>query len=437
MQPRVGFISVGGELYDPGLIREVYKRCREALAGSSLEVIAGAPPILFSAGETRLAAERFRDKDIDLLLILFCSWAPEDILLQLANELPEISLLLWALTRPDQLVSSCGLLSAASNFKRQGRRFHHVLGDPGRETLSRIERISRACSVGRRLRRSRIGIVGYPPHGMIDVTFSEGDLLKIGPVLVHIDTIELLDAYERARPEEAEEVASRVGSSGCRINLAGEELVESARMYCGLRDLVMRYDLDALGVRCWPELREERKVPVCFGLSRLSDEGITGFCENDVNKAVVQLAMQWMTGLPAFLGDPSVIDFNANTMVIWHCGALGTRAASSNGEVRVERNVFSGRGVGMCFSLREGPVTVASLAGPVDGEFNFLACGGEALAGTPESGNQATVRFELPLNHLFDRMVENGMGHHLVVGSGDVVGELKDLAAELGLQSVL
>lgn len=437
MQAKVGFIPVWGEIYDADQIRQVYERCRGMLMSSPVHIIEAASADLSDTKKTHEAAALFREEDIDLLLVLFCSWAPENILLQLVNELPHVTLLLWAVNQPYHLVSPCGLLSAASNFKRQNRPFHYVLGDPVPETLRKIETVARSCMATKRLRRSRIGIVGYPTHGMIDVTFSEGDLLKLGPVLIHIDTLELLTAREEIDLENIQREVSRLQGTECEINLSEEELFESVGMYCGLKALVQKYDLTAIGVRCWPELREERKVPVCFGLSRLSDEGITGFCENDVNKAVVQSVLQWLTGLPAFLGDLSSLDFDTNTMVLWHCGALGAKAAANVRDVKVRRNVFSHRGAGMCFSLREGPVTVASLAGPVDGVFNFLVCSGVALKDEPESGNQARIRFELPLNQLFDEMVENGMGHHLVVGSGNVVGELEGLAVQLGLRSIL
>ena len=90
----------------------------------------------------------------------------------------------------------------------------------------------------------------------------------------------------------------------------------------------------------------------------------------------------------------------------------------------------------MCFSLREGPVTVASLAGPVGGSFNLFACGGEALRNAPDSGNQASIRLNMPLHGVLQRLVEHGMGHHLVAGHGDVVAELHGLAETLGMRII-
>jgi L-fucose isomerase-like protein len=384
----------------------------------------------------REAAALFRETDVDLMLVLFCSWVPEHILVQLTNELLHLPVLLWAVNQPDQLVSPCGLLSAASNFKKQGTSFFHILGDPNPETLAKIETVARSCTIAKRLRQSRIGIVGYPPSGMIDVTFSEADILTLGPVLIHIDTLDLLRTSEHVDQSCVEKEVASVRDSGWRVEIPEDELSESVMMYCGLKTLVREYDLSAIGVRCWPELREERKVPVCFGLACLSDEGIAGFCEGDVNKGVLQTVMQWLTGLPAFLADPSSFDFQSNTMELWHCGALGTKAASNKQEVTIKPNLFSRRGASMCFSFMEGPVTVASLAGPVEGSFNLLACSGVASYGEPESGNQTRIRFEIPLKQLFEEMVENGMGHHLIVGSGNVVEELKCFAMLAGLRFI-
>jgi len=226
MQAKVGFIPVSGEIYDADQIRQVYERCRAMLMSSPVHIIEAASADLSDTKKTRESAALFREKDIDLLLVLFCSWAPENILLQLVNELPHVPLLLWAVNQPYHLVSPCGLLSAASNLKRKNRSFYHVLGDPVPETLRKIETAARSCMAAKRLRQSRIGIVGYPPHGMVDVTFSEGDLLKLGPVLIHIDTLELLTVSEEIDPKNVKQEISRLQDTGCEINLSKDELCE-------------------------------------------------------------------------------------------------------------------------------------------------------------------------------------------------------------------
>ncbi|HEB31295.1 MAG TPA: hypothetical protein ENI15_10535 [Spirochaetes bacterium] len=437
MQPKVGFIPLGGSIYEAKQIEMVRADCLKTIQRSAVRLIEITQDVVVNTKKVSVISEQVRKENVDLLVILFCSWASEEIINFLSNELPHVTFLLWAVTKPSEMVSPCGLISAASNFKKSGRKFRYVLESTIQEAVRKIETAAKVSMVKRKLAAAKIGIVGYPPFGMIDVTFSEGDLAKIGPGLIHIDTLELLSRYEDTADENVRDIISSVVQEVGSVNVSNEELAESSRMYAALKSLVESFDLSAIGVRCWPELREERKIPVCFGLSRLCDEGIAGFCEDDVNKAVIQLIFQWLTDSPAFLGDPAEIDFEENIILLWHCGAAGMKIAGNIKDVRLESNVFSRRGACVNFSVREGPVTVASLAGPFNGEFNLLACKGEVLESKGQTGNQARISFEMPVRKILDTMISCGMGHHMVVCPGDVIEELRELSALMGFRHVL
>jgi L-fucose isomerase-like protein len=437
MRPTVGFIPLGADIYDPKEIEKVREDCLKTVRKSSVRLIEMTSEVVVNTADAAIISERVRKENVDLLLILYCSWAGEGIIHFISNELPHVPLLLWAVTKPPDMVSPCGLISAASNFKKSGRNFQYILEETEQESLRKIETAATVSLVKKRLASAKIGIIGYPPYGMIDVTFSEGELAGLGPGLVHIDTLELLSRYEGVPDEKSRDLISRIVKRAGEVNVSKDELLESSRMYLALKSLVKSFDLSAIGVRCWPELREVRKLPVCLGLSMLSDEGIVGFCEDDVNKAIVQLIFQWLSGSPAFLGDPAEIDFAENTILLWHCGAAGMKLAKNAKDVRLESNVFSRKGVCVSFPIREGPATIASLAGPFKGGFSILACKGRVLAGTGQTGNHAKIKFKLPLRKVLDAMIENGMGHHLVVCPGDVTGELIELSKLIGLHQVL
>ena len=58
--------------------------------------------------------------------------------------------------------------------------------------------------------------------------------------------------------------------------------------------VIKEHNLDALTIGCYPHLMGK----VCLAASLLADEGIPFACEGDINGAVGQLILTWLTGMP-------------------------------------------------------------------------------------------------------------------------------------------
>lgn len=80
---------------------------------------------------------------------------------------------------------------------------------------------------------------------------------------------------------------------------------------------------------------------------------------------------------------------------------------------------------------------MASISGPIDGEFKILFCTGKTIRTPSQKGNYAKVKFDVPLKKIIEVMTEEGMGHHLVVGLGDLTEELKHITTLLGFRQVM
>ena len=436
--PKVGFIPVKNTFFGFQLAEEAQKRAVNALRGLSLELVVASEEAVNRVEDAVKASRRCVEADVDVALIFFSSWANEEVPNAIASELADYPILLWSIPKPESLISPCGLISASSNLTRIGRKFGYVFGsidDP--ETLRRIESYARVCAAAKRLRRSRIGVVGYNCPGMIDVTFSEIEVKRLGPQLVHLSLAELLDRCESVDEgravKEVEELERRVGG----IEVGRESLINAVRMYYALRELSDEHKLDAITVRCWPELREQRGLIPCYGLSRLSDEGVMGACECDVLGAATQLIAYWLTGIPAFNGDFGAIYPEENAIQLWHCGAASTRLSESLSDIHVRSHAQVGVGVTLEFPLKPGRVTITRITRPVNGKFRILIAGGEVLRLSPEErGNPAKVRLDDPLESFLAALVKGGVEHHLIVAYGDIRKELFLLSDVLDLEPI-
>ena len=438
LSPKVGFIPVKNTFFGFQLAEEVRERAVNALKKLNLELVIASEEAVNRVDEAIEASRRCVEADVDVALIFFSSWANEEVPNAIVSELADYPILLWSIPKPESLISPCGLISASSNLRRLGKRFGYIFGsmdDP--ETLRRIESYARVCAAAKRLRRSRIGVVGYNCPGMIDVTFSEIEVKRLGPQIVHLSIADLLDRCESVDKGKAvrdvEELERRVGG----VEVSRESLINAVRMYYALRELSEEHKLDAITVRCWPELREQRGLIPCYGLSRLSDEGVIGTCECDVFGAATQLIGYWLTGIPPFNGDFGAIYPEENAIQLWHCGAASTRLSKDFSEIHVRSHAQVGVGVTLEFPLKPGRVTITRITRPMNGRFGILIAGGEALRLSPEErGNPAKIRLDDPLERYLDALVKGGVEHHLIMVYGDIRRELFMLSEVLDLEPI-
>ena len=64
-------------------------------------------------------------------------------------------------------------------------------------------------------------------------------------------------------------------------------------MYIALKRLVEAENLDAIAIRCWPELPRDYGQWPYLAVTRLADEGLPVACEGDVDGALTMLCCKF------------------------------------------------------------------------------------------------------------------------------------------------
>jgi len=447
LQPKVGFVALGAttEVFgvaNPEKAIEKLNTIRidilKQLKNLKIDIIDPANKTVTSAEELQEVIEKFKRERIDIVILLFCSWSHETLPLILATELISCPILIWALPEAAESASLCGVLATGSNMMRRGFCFDYLIGSAKDEkTINKVLKAAKVAAAVKKLQRSKIGIVGTPPPGMMDVICPEMEWGRIVHEIVHLDLTELLMRYKEIRAEKAEELAKQI-SKEIRVSpsITENELIDASRMYFALKEIVVSYRLDAITVRCFPELWE-LGLPICFAFSRLSDEGICTSCECDLKMAVTQLAIQWLTGLSSMNVDIGAINYEENSVFLFHCGAAGTKLAQSLGEIEIRRHPMSNGGVQVNLEMRRGKVTLAKLTDPFKGKFKMLIFTGEVVKSPPSFGNYALVKLDSPVSKVIDLFIKEQGGHHIAVTPGDIREELIELCHFLNVEAVL
>lgn len=356
-------------------------------------------------------------------------------------------MILWATPeRPgDGKVSSCSLVGHhlwASILRQAGHPFELAYGDPDVVKDDLLRAISLASTV-RRLRHSKIGVVGTHVPGFVDLAADPFLISKTFGMQMH--SLSLPQFIERVDNVPADVVEKDVAKSR-QLGLAqtggttppGDDVLRAdSRFYVSMTDLIKEAGLQALALQCWPELPNVLGQWPYFAVSRLSAEGQAVSIEGDVDGAISSY-MGALLGIgPGFLTD--WLEHDDESIFFWHpgmapldmCNDIGSECGPTLGEH------FNGKRPSVVDGpiKTEGPVTITRLW-RCDNNYHLTAFEGMAVPPRRQvSGNSLLVEVDGKSVHSrFDHLIHAGMPHHVIVHFGRHSDTLRRMARLLSLE---
>jgi L-fucose isomerase-like protein len=436
--PKLGLVTCVHPYYELPAVTRHRDAALEGLREAGCEVV--APPIPRSAQEAVEIAEGLKRAGVDLALLFFCTWVAEEIPLALAREAGTLPLMLWALPYLDRDVPMpsplSGLTASASNLRRLGRPFAHLIGPVDEERLRAVLRVGRVAAVICRLRCARFGLVGAACPGMLDVVCEDADLAgPLGATIVRLKLEELLEAARQASAEEAARLARELMTRvGAEEGVSEEIVAENLRLYLGMQRLVERHRLDGYAIRCWPELRNQLPVTACLTHVLTSEARLASACEADLPALVTVYLLSRLAEAPAFAFDVTAYLEDQGAIQLAHCGAADLALAAVPAQAVLRRHMRARTGATLEFPFKEGAVTLAKLLLPFEGRLRLFIARGEVIpAGAAVRGSVAHVRPEPSARGFLDGMIRAGVEHHLALVYGDWTRELSLLCELTGL----
>ena len=135
------------------------------------------------------------------------------------------------------------------------------------------------------------------------------------------------------------------------------------------------------------------------------------------------------------------IDFERDSVLVGHDGPHHLNIASQKPVLRSLKKYHGkpGKGAGVEFNIKEGPITMMSLGLTRDGSFKFIVAEGESMKGPiPPTGNTNTHgKFKPDVRTFLRNWSLEGPTHHFALGVGHHAAELKKLAKALGIACVV
>lgn len=378
--------------------------------------------IVISNSETvNQASNILKSQDYDALVICVATWSEDHHLFDLLATIHK-PLILRAYPAK-KTGSLCCVHQIACVLTELNQRYDYVYGEAC--DLKSAEKINALAMVYRlvaTMRSIKVGAIGGRVGGMTEIAYDEFDLMnKIGARVVNLDESELTEGVAAISDKAAKIAFQELGldARGCKILSSQTDLIESIKYYLAMKSLVVTYDLGALAIKCYTKYMGK----ICLGYSLLAEEGIACACEGDVPNALTMKLLSLLSNCPVNNTDLLYPDQKDNTILFSHCGSSGMSIAEGVVELAPVR--LANCGVCAKFIPRTGRVTLANLCGHGDNLRLSVMLGEAVKCGMEFDGNPAKVQFEKPVLDLCEEIAEIGIGHHWMIGYGDMTEALR------------
>ena len=414
----IGVVCLARQTFDHEAARQKYLAIQKDLASIEGVEFHFVPDLLFELEDAQRAAGVLQGHCPDGLVCISGTFHLGYLVLELVQRL-RLPVLLWGLQELPydsgkiRLNSVCGVHLDASNLYKAGlRNYYACFGDMiDRDWLTAI------CAISN-LGRSRVALLGSRAHTFYNLDYDELDTWRdIGVVVDQFPLHELFDWPIDKVDEESQR--EKLEKTFVTKGISKEQTALTARLAAKLEGFMEHHRLDALALRCWPEFASVYGIAPCGAISQVQARDKIIACEGDVEGAFSMLLHRFLGAETPFLADLSQVNFDADEVLLWHCGVAPCNLWDGKSEISLDSYHAGGKGVTAGFVLKEGPISLLRLDSAGRERRAFYK---EGLALPMEKelkGTYARVKFKEGVRTLMGQVIDNGIAHHLSVAYGE------------------
>ena len=424
---KIGVVCVARKTFDYKAAEAIYSQIKEDL--KKIEKIEWhfISDLVIEIKEAQQAADYLARKQVDGLVCISGTFALGHLILEL-NKKVQRPILLWGLEELPydggkiRLNSVCGINLNSSNLYKAGvKNYHVVIGEEIDVDWLDAIRILRAFS------SSHIGIIGYRAKGFFNLDVDELDLYReLGILIDHYElnevfSLEVDDAQVNQRREQIKDIFDVSG-------ISEEQLNRVAYLTAKFGKFLEQNQLDALAIRCWPEFANTYGISPCAAMSILQMENKILTCEGDILGSLSMLAHQAIGGANPFLSDFSQVDFKEDFGLLWHCGVAACNLWDGKCNRSLDTYFAGGRGVTADFVMKPGEISMLRID-YTPGEYRLFLQKAEGIPMNKDlKGTYVKVKFQDHVREVLNKIIQNGIAHHISVAYGDFIKPLEIFA---------
>ena len=412
------------------------------------------PPLVEEEHQAEAAAQMFNAADVDLIVAVEVAYTKGVVPTRcfLSTTAP---VLVWNTQQiqflPEDadfdliMVNSgmAGVPEMTSALLRLGRQFWMVtshIDDPA--GLEKVSEYISAAGVARKLKNTRIGIIGHAFEGMTDLMVDFLNLRQyLGPVCWPIEPEKFAVAMQELSDKEVQALV-KSESARYKVDMEAGLFEKSCRLALALEKVSRENKFDALATFDQVWLTDPRVgIIPSYGTGRLCEIGIPCSTEADVTTLVAMLILQELAGQVTFL-ENYVIDFPNNSIILSHDGHGNPAMASKPEEVVIKSSIYyqgvNGFGAGLEFAYAAGPVTMMSLVS-IKNRWRLIYSKGESIPikARPVAAPQMLFKPKtMGIQDWCTAWCLAGAPHHQALAMGSLGEKIKTAASLLNLELV-
>ena len=468
----VGVVSVGLDTYwkqCPGLLEDMVKK--EGVFVKKIEAHQVKVTRFGMSDNPQKAHEMIpamKAADLDLLFVDMVTYATSSTFAPFVREL-NVPIVLVAL-QPDsrldyehatiykQLFNDdlCSVPEFTGVAIRYGRPVADAIIGMLEGDVKADEQVRQWCAVAHvlhDLRRARLGLMGHVLEAMYDMQADPTAVCRtFGCHVALCEPDEILPFYRDPDSVAVDAMKKRIlgffdtpdpVSDPWTEKLTDHDLDVAAKAAVALEKFIEKRQLDGFAYYYEGEpgsLTRELVTNFIVGNSLLTAAGFPMCGEFDIKNCVAMMIFDRLD-IGGSFAEFHPIDFERDTVLVGHDGPHHLNIAAKKPVLRSLKKYHGkpGKGAGVEFNIKEGPITMMSLGLTREGKFKFIIAEGESMAGPiPPTGNTNTHGKFLPdvRTFLHDWSME-GPTHHFALGIGHHADELLKVAKALGIEAVV
>jgi L-arabinose isomerase len=264
---------------------------------------------------------------------------------------------------------------------------------------------------------------------------------NLGPNCINIQVSHLVELWEKVTDEDVRSLAADVRRRFKVRDLEEADIQRAAKLAIAMRNLVERFNLDALCYLGQHHVEQKTQTTAYLGSALLQEGDIMTISEGDVHGVTMMLIMHLLTGQTPFFGEWGGFDYERNAILIEMHGFADPRIAKDPHDIWVasspENWGYAGNGFSFEFTARPGPATIGHFIDDQAG-YRMIISKGDILdlPALPIREVSLQIKVDKPVREYLVELLNHGFAHHTIVGYGDLTEELAYIADLMGIRKV-
>ena len=432
---KLGVVCLARETFDFNSAKEIFNGIKKDLKEIENVNYTFIDDLLINIKDAKQAAKFLLSKNIDGLIVISGTFHLGHLVLELDKVIRK-PILLWGLNELPynggkiRLNSICGVNLDASNLYKSGnRQYYSIMSDSIDENW--IDAIRAKVA----LENAHIGIAGYRASGFFNLSIDELDSFNQTGILIDHYELEELFKIEVSKDKvrEKEKIIREIFDISGITNIQVQKVAE---LSAKIKEFVDKNNLTALAIRCWPEFAASFGISPCAAMSILQSEGYILGCEGDVEGTISMLSHRAIGAETPFLADLSQVDLKEDFALMWHCGVAPCNLWDRRCVRSLDTYFAGGKGVTADFVMKDGEVSILRFDS-AQGKYRvFLQKGIGIPMKKILKGTYLKVRFENNINEVLNKVIYNGIAHHVSVVYGNYIKPLEIFAKIKGWEVI-